>query len=112
MTTAPTPTEASEESAIFASAAREFAPHLRHALAPVTIGHLNAHDIGRTVRFTDGGATYLGQLVKVDHETWPGIRDGGLKPVDKSWVRLVGEHGWSHLGRHPVGTPVEFVVEP
>lgn len=101
--------------AVMDTAAQAFAPRRSHdpeqvaMYVPVTIGELCARDIGRVIRFTDRGATYLGQLTKVDHESWPSIRDGGLKPVEYSWVRLAGEHGWSHLGRHSIDLTVEFV---
>lgn len=72
---------------------------------PTRLGELTAYDLGSTITFHDGGATYTGSLISVKHEFPDGKR--------RTFLMLVSASGkWRHADRYPSNLPIDEVVRP
>ena len=71
-------------------------------MTAVDLGSLSANDLGATLTFTDGGATYSGMLKGVQH-------DSSLSGALKTLVVLSSDD-WRHIKSYPSSTPC--VVTP
>lgn len=72
---------------------------------PTRLGELTAYDLGSTITFHDGGATYTGTLISVKHE-FPDQRR-------RTFLMLVSASGkWRHADRYPSNLSIDEVVRP
>lgn len=72
---------------------------------PARLGELTAYDLGSTITFRDGGATYTGSLLSVKHEFPDGKR--------RTFLMLVSASGkWRHADRYPSNLPIDEVARP
>lgn len=72
---------------------------------PTRLGELQAYDLGSTITFHDGGATYTGSLLSVKHEFPDGKR--------RTFLMLLSDSGkWRHADRYPSNLPIDEIVRP
>lgn len=72
---------------------------------PTRLGELTAYDLGSTITFHDGGATYTGSLISVKHEFPDGKR--------RTFLMIVSGSGkWRHADRYPSNLPIDEIVRP